>query len=70
MEENKMIEEETATAEEVVEEAVPVPEEEILKKETYVPRPKWQLVAAWVGIGIVAVGFALYLWQIATAGGK
>ena len=42
---------------------------EVLKKDTYVPRPKWQIIAAWIGIGIVAVGFLLYCWQIATAGG-
>ena len=59
MEENKEMEQVT-------------PEEmnaEVLKKDTYVPRPKWQIVAAWIGIGIVAVGFILYCWQIATAGG-
>ena len=55
MEENKEILE----TEEVVE----------LKKETYVPRPKWQIVAAWIGVGIVAAGFLLWCWQIATAGG-
>ena len=43
--------------------------EEVLKKDSYVPRPKWQIIAAWIGVGIVAVGFLLYCWQIATAGG-
>ena len=43
--------------------------EEVLKKESYTPRPKWQIVLAWVGIGIVVTGFALYLYHIATAGG-
>ena len=42
---------------------------EVLKKDSYTPRPKWQIVAAWVGVAIVAVGFILYCWQIATAGG-
>ena len=42
---------------------------EVLKKDSYVPRPKWQIIAAWIGVGIVAVGFLLYCWQIATAGG-
>ena len=42
---------------------------EVLKKDTYVPRPKWQIVAAWIGIAIVAAGFLLYCWHIATAGG-
>ena len=42
--------------------------EEILNKEAYTPRPKWQIVAAWVGIAIVVVGFVLYCWQIANGG--
>ena len=41
---------------------------EVLKKDTYVARPKWQIVAAWAGIAIVAVGFILYCWQIANGG--
>ena len=41
---------------------------EVLQKDTYVPRPKWQIVAAWIGIAIVAVGFILYCWQIANGG--
>ena len=57
MEENKeILETEEVSAEEA-------------KKETYVPRPKWQIIAAWIGVGIVAVGFLLYCWHIATAGG-
>ncbi len=59
MEENK----------EIVEIEAEIPAEEILKKDAYTPRPKWQIVAAWVGIAIVAVGFLLYCWQIANAGG-
>ena len=42
--------------------------EEIQNKEAYTPRPKWQIVAAWVGIAIVVVGFVLYCWQIANGG--
>ena len=42
---------------------------EVLKKDSYTPRPKWQLIAAWIGIAIVGIGFLLYCWQIATAGG-
>ena len=42
--------------------------EEILQKDTYTPRPKWQIVAAWVGIAIVAAGFLLYCWHIANGG--
>ena len=59
MEENKELEQ--VSAEEM--------NAEVLKKDSYVKRPKWQIVAAWVGIAIVAVGFILYCWQIATAGG-
>ena len=62
MEENKeILENEEVGAEEI--------NAEVLKKDTYVPRPKWQIIAAWIDIGIVAVGFLLYCWQIATAGG-
>ncbi len=34
----------------------------------YTPRPKWQICLAWLGVGIVAVGFILYLIHIASAG--
>ena len=63
MEENKEImeNEELETAE--------ILAEEILNKDSYQARPKWQIVAAWIGIAIVAVGFVLYCWHIATAGG-
>ena len=58
MEENKEINEmEEISAEEM--------NAEVLKQEGYVPRPKWQIVAAWIGVGIVAVGFALYCCHIA-----
>ena len=58
MEENKEMEQ--VSAEEL--------NAEVLKKDSYIPRPKWQIVAAWVGIAIVAVGFILYCWQIANGG--
>ena len=58
MEENKEIEQ--VSAEEM--------NAEVLKKDNYTPRPKWQIVAAWIGIAIVAVGFILYCWQIANGG--
>ena len=41
---------------------------EVLKKDAYTPRPKWQIVAAWVGIAVVAIGFILYCLQIANGG--
>ena len=34
----------------------------------YKPRPKWQLVCAWIGIAIMIVSFILYCWQIANGG--
>lgn len=58
MEENKEMEQ--VSAEEM--------NAEVLKKDNYTPRPKWQIVAAWIGIAIVAVGFILYCWQIANGG--
>ncbi|MBE6920906.1 MAG: hypothetical protein E7468_05005 [Ruminococcaceae bacterium] len=58
MEENKELEQ--VSAEEM--------NAEVLKQDTYVARPKWQIVAAWVGIAVVAVGFILYCWQIANGG--
>ena len=58
MEENKELEQ--VSAEEM--------NAQVLKQDTYVARPKWQIVAAWVGIAIVAVGFVLYCWQIANGG--
>ena len=58
MEENKELEQ--VSAEEM--------NAEVLKKDTYTPRPKWQIVAAWVGVAMVAVGFVLYCWQIANGG--
>ena len=59
MEENKEMEQ--VSAEEL--------NAEVLKQDAYTPRPKWQIVAAWIGVGIVAAGFLLWCWQIATAGG-
>lgn len=37
-------------------------------QERYHPRPKYQLVLAWVLLGIVVVGIILWLLEIATAG--
>ncbi|MBQ3215985.1 MAG: hypothetical protein IJB11_07695 [Oscillospiraceae bacterium] len=34
----------------------------------YTPRPKWQIVAAWVGVAIMLVSVALYYWHIASGG--
>ncbi len=49
----------------IVEQEQNIPEEE---KEVYVPRPKWQIIGAWIGVAIMVVGFLLYCYQIATGG--
>ena len=41
---------------------------EMEEKQSYQPRPVWQVVLAWIGVGIMAVSIALYYWQIATGG--
>ena len=61
MEENKNMDEmEQVSAEEM--------NAEVLKQEGYVPRPKWQIVAAWIGVAIVVVCFGLFCWHIASGG--
>ena len=53
------------------EEIIDTPEEETPaeeKRPAYVPRPKWQIVLAWIGIGIMVVSILLYYWQIASGG--
>lgn len=42
--------------------------EELTQEKPYVPRPAWQILAAWIGAGIVIVSFLLYVYQIATGG--
>ena len=57
MEENKDMQEEV------------LDQEPILTEETgYRPRPKWQIVAAWIGLAVMVVGVALYYIHIATGG--
>lgn len=34
----------------------------------YAPRPVWQRIAAWIGLGIVIVGVILYYYHIARGG--
>ena len=34
----------------------------------YEPRPVWQRVLAWIGVGIVVVGVILYYYHIARGG--
>lgn len=38
------------------------------EKPAYTPRPKWQIVAAWVGLIIMLISVALYYWHIASGG--
>ena len=46
-----------------------ISDEQEERRNAYVPRPMWQIVCAWIGVAIMVVGFLLYCWQIATAGG-
>ena len=34
----------------------------------YTPRPKWQIIAAWVGVIVMLICVALYYWHIASGG--
>jgi hypothetical protein len=34
----------------------------------YEPRPAWQRVLAWIGVGIVVLGVILYYYHIARGG--
>lgn len=34
----------------------------------YTPRPKWQIVAAWIGLVVMGLCIALYYWHIASGG--
>ncbi len=37
-------------------------------QEGYKPRPLWQIIAAWIGVVIMVVCVALWLYHIATGG--
>ncbi|MBE6933904.1 MAG: hypothetical protein E7462_02460 [Ruminococcaceae bacterium] len=65
MEEIKETTEITGEEAEIVEHAL---NEEVLRQEKYVPRPAWQRIAAWVGLGIVIVGVIMYYYHIANGG--
>lgn len=45
-------------------------EKNLQEQETsvYEPRPTWQRVLAWIGVGIVVVGVILYYYHIARGG--
>ena len=36
------------------------------EQEVYVPRPKWQVAMAWIGLVIIVIGIILYYYYIAT----
>ena len=36
------------------------------EKEPYVPRPKWQVAMAWIGIAIMVISILLYYYYIGT----
>ncbi len=38
------------------------------EKEPYTPRPKWQVVGAWIALALLIVGNILYYWHIASGG--
>ena len=42
------------------------PEVIVPEQEKYVPRPKWQVALAWIGLAIMVIGIALYYYYIAT----
>lgn len=62
--------EEALETEEVTETAELTPEqiEELTRQKQYTPRPLWQIIAAWVGVAVVAAAFLLYCYHIATGG--
>ena len=42
--------------------------QEMEVRESYKPRPKWQIVMAWIGVVVVAAAFVIYLYNIANGG--
>lgn len=44
--------------------------EQIPDAPKYTPRPKWQIIAAWVGLAVMLTCVALYYWHIASGGLK
>lgn len=44
------------------------PVDETQEATPYAPRPAWQRVMAWIGLGIVVVGVILYYYHIARGG--
>ena len=54
------------------EQRIDTPETEVLEEENqqpaYRPRPKWQIILAWVGVAIMVASVIMYYWQIANGG--
>ena len=40
-------------------------EQNKIQEEEYIPRPRWQVWLARIGVAVVAIGYILYLLQIA-----
>ena len=40
-------------------------DEQTISKEKYIPRPRWQIWLARIGLVVVTVGYIVYLLQIA-----
>ena len=50
------------------EERIDTPETPETEQEHYVPRPKYQIWAARIGLALVILGVILYYWHIASGG--
>ena len=40
-------------------------DEQNTPKDEYIPRPRWQIWMARIGVAVMAIGYLLYLMQIA-----
>lgn len=40
-------------------------DEQNISNEEYIPRPRWQVLLARIGLAVVVIGYILYLLQIA-----
>ena len=54
------------------EQRMDTPETEVFEEENqkpaYTPRPKWQIILAWIGVAIMVASVIMYYWQIASGG--
>ena len=44
--------------------------EEIPENQGYVPRPRWQIIGAWVGVVVMLCFLALAMMEMVLGGGK